>query len=67
MGRLQLFIAELRRRRVLRVLVVWGVTAFAVLQVYEPVMHGLHLPEWTLSLVVVALGLGFPITAALNQ
>jgi serine/threonine-protein kinase len=28
-------------------------------------MHGLHLPEWTLSFVVVALGLGFPITAAL--
>jgi serine/threonine-protein kinase len=28
-------------------------------------MHGLHLPEWTLSFVVVALGLGFPLTAAL--
>ena len=39
--------------------------AFAVLQVYEPVMHGLHLPEWTLSFVVVVLGLGFPVTAAL--
>jgi len=46
-------------------MVVWGVVAFAVLQVFEPVMHGLHLPEWTLSFVVVVLGLGFPITAAL--
>lgn len=48
-----------------RALLGWGVVAFALLQVYEPVMHGLHLPEWTLSFVVVALGLGFPITAAL--
>jgi len=50
---------------VIRALLVWGVVAFAVLQIFEPVMHGLHLPEWTLSFVVVVLGLGFPITAAL--
>jgi TolB-like protein len=55
----------LKRRRVVRALVVWGLIAFAVLQVYEPVMHGLHLPEWTLSFVVVVLGLGFPIIAVL--
>jgi len=58
-------VAELKRRRVIRALVVWGVVAFAVLQVYEPLMHGLHLPDWTLSFVVLALGLGFPVTAAL--
>lgn len=28
-------------------------------------MHGLHLPEWTLSFVVVSLGLGFPVAAVL--
>ena len=43
----------------------WGVFAFALLQVYEPIMHGLHLPEWTLGLVVVLLAAGFPGTAAL--
>jgi TolB-like protein len=59
------FIAELKRRRVIRALLAWGIASFAVLQIYEPVMHGLHLPEWTLSFVVVALGLGFPVTAAL--
>ncbi|MFT3912958.1 MAG: tetratricopeptide repeat protein [Anaeromyxobacteraceae bacterium] len=59
------FVAELQRRRVIRALAIWGVAAFAVLQVYEPVMHGLHLPDWTLSFVVVVLGLGFPVTAAL--
>jgi TolB-like protein len=59
------FMVELRRRRVIRALLGWGIASFAVLQVYEPVMHGLHLPEWTLSFVVVVLGLGFPVTAAL--
>ena len=63
--RIDRFIAELKRRRVLRALVVWGIAAFAVLQVYEPVMHGLHLPDWTLSFVVVVLALGFPVVAAL--
>jgi adenylate cyclase len=60
------FISELKRRRVLHSLVIWGIVAFAVLQVYEPVMHGLHLPEWTLSFVVVLLGFGFPVTATLS-
>jgi len=62
----QEFLTELKRRRVFRALLAWGVLSFAVLQVYEPVMHGLHLPEWTLSFVVVVLGLGFPVTAALS-
>jgi TolB-like protein/Flp pilus assembly protein TadD len=65
MGWLESFVSELRRRRVVRALLGWGLVSFAVLQVYEPVMHGLHLPEWTLSFVVVSLGLGFPVTAAL--
>ena len=59
------FIAELKRRRVIRALIGWGIASFAVLQVYEPIMHGLHLPEWTLSFVVLLLGAGFPTTAAL--
>jgi len=62
---LQDFVSELKRRRVIRALVAWGIVAFAVLQIYEPVMHGLHLPEWTLSFVVVFLGIGFPFTAVL--
>jgi TolB-like protein/Flp pilus assembly protein TadD len=62
---LQDLFAELRRRRVFRALLGWGLASFGVLQVYEPVMHGLHLPEWTLTFVVVLLGLGFPVTAVL--
>jgi TolB-like protein/Flp pilus assembly protein TadD len=59
------FIAELKRRRVVRAVLGWGILSFAVLQIYEPVMHGLHLPEWTLTLVVVVLGVGFPATFVL--
>jgi TolB-like protein len=55
----------MRRRRVFRALVGWGIFSFAVLQVFEPVMHGLHLPEWTLSAVVVVLAAGFPATLVL--
>jgi len=60
----QLF-AELKRRRVIRALVAYGIAAFAVLQIIEPVMHGLHWPDAVLSYVVVALAIGFPVVVAL--
>src|SRR3989442_12795759 len=58
-------LAELKRRRVFRALIGYGIAAFAVLQIVEPVMHGLHWPEPVLSYVVVALAAGFPIVVAL--
>jgi len=58
-------IAELKRRRVFRAVVGYAIVAFAVLQIIEPVMHGLHLPEWTLSFVVVALAVAFPVVVVL--
>jgi adenylate cyclase len=57
--------AELQRRRVFRVLVGYGIVSFAVLQVIEPLMHALHLPDSTLTYVVVALALGFPLAVVL--
>lgn len=65
MGGFQELIAELRRRRVFRALLGWGIVSFAVLQVVEPLMHALDLPDWTLKPVVAVLGLGFPVTAVL--
>src|SRR4051812_6411166 len=56
---------ELKRRRVFRALISYGIVAFAVLQVVEPVMHGLGLPEWVLSATVIALGSGFAVTLVL--
>jgi hypothetical protein len=38
------FVAELRRRGVLRAVLAYAIVAFAVLQVVEPVLHGLRTP-----------------------
>jgi len=56
---------ELKRRRVFRALVAYGIVAFAVLQITEPIMHGLRWPDAVLGYVVVALALGFPIVVGL--
>ncbi|HYV65810.1 MAG TPA: tetratricopeptide repeat protein [Myxococcales bacterium] len=58
-------LAELKRRRVFRALLGYAIVAFAVLQVIEPIINGLHLPEWTLSFVVVALVVSFPVVLVL--
>ena len=63
--RLSGWIHELQRRRVFRALGGYGIAAFAVLQVVEPIMHGLHLPDWVLTATVITLGLGFPVAVAL--
>jgi serine/threonine-protein kinase len=59
-------LAELKRRRVFRVLLGYGLFSFAVLQVIEPVLHAYHLPDWTLTAVVTALAVGFPVAVVLS-
>ena len=63
--KLSIWFQELKRRRVFRALVTYAIAAFAILQVIEPVMHGLALPEWLLKAVVIGVGLGLPITLLL--
>ncbi len=58
-------VAELQHRRVFRALIGYGIAAFAVLQIVEPVMHGLHWPDAVLSYLVVALAAGFPLVVGL--
>src|SRR5437879_5878294 len=58
-------VAELKRRRVIRALVGYGIAAFVVLQVAEPIIHGLRLPDQTMTYVVVTLALGFPLVVSL--
>ncbi|MFT3915454.1 MAG: protein kinase [Anaeromyxobacteraceae bacterium] len=48
-----------------RALGAYGVGAFAVLQSAEPVVHGLHLPEWVISVVVIGCAAGFPVAFVL--
>jgi hypothetical protein len=53
------WVEELRRRRVFRAVAGYAIAAFAVLQIVEPIMHGLSLPDWILRAVVQALAGGF--------
>ena len=64
-SRLREFLAELRRRHVFRVAVAYAVVAFVVLQVVDIAFPALHLPDWTLTFVVLVAIFGFPIAMVL--
>ena len=57
--------AELKRRRVVRVLVFYAVSGWVVIEVASTLAPNLDLPGWTVKLVISLVALGFPITAAL--
>lgn len=59
------FLAELKRRRVIRVLVLYAVVGWLVIEVASIVLPALHLPDWAITLVIVLVALGFPIALAL--
>lgn len=63
--RLRPFLADLKRRRVYRVGAVYAAAAFVVWEAADIVVPALHLPGWTLTLVVVLTILGFPVTLIL--
>jgi adenylate cyclase len=61
----QRFFAEIRRRRVLRVVGVYAVGAWAAIEVTATVFPLLHFPESAATYVVYLALLGFPVTVAL--
>ena len=58
--------AELKRRKVIRVAVVYAATAFAVLQGADIMLPRMGVPEWGMNLVVALVLLGFPIALVLG-
>jgi hypothetical protein len=52
------FLEELKRRRVVRVGLVYLAAAFIVLQAADILVPALHLPAWTMTLLAVILALG---------
>ena len=56
---------ELKRRKVVRVAVVYAATAFAVLQAADIMLEQMSVPEWGMGLVVAFVVLGFPIALVL--
>lgn len=55
------FFAELKRRHVYRVAVLYVIVSWLVLQVADVLMSFLPLPEWTANLIFLLLVLGFPV------
>ena len=64
-SRLIAFLAELRRRRVFRVAVVYAGVAFIVIQIIDGAFDYLKIPEWIGSLIIIMLAVGFPIAVGM--
>ncbi len=59
------FLAELKRRRVVRVAAVYLAASFVVLQAAPSLFQALLLPDWAFRLLVVLLILGFLVAVPL--
>jgi TolB-like protein/Tfp pilus assembly protein PilF len=62
---LQALFAEMKRRRVFKVMAVYGAVAFVLLQVADIAFEPLGLPEWTMTLVLFLAMLGLPLAIVL--
>ncbi len=60
------FWEELGKRRVIRVAVAYLIIAWLVLQVADVVLPAMGLPDWTITLTLVLLALGFPVALVLS-
>ncbi len=59
-------VAELRRRRVFRVAIVYALAGWIVIQVASTMLPGLKLPNWTVTLVIALVVLGFPLAVIMG-
>lgn len=64
-GRVGAFIAELRRRRVFRVLAAYAVFGFTAAEGAGLFLPSLGFPAWTVQLVAILVVLGFPVAMGL--
>ncbi len=58
-SRFSAFLAELKRRRVFRVAIVYAGVAFIIFQIVDATFEPLHIPDWVSGLVIILLLLGF--------
>ena len=59
------FWEELKRRRVIRVVVLYAIAGWVVIEVFSTVLPNLNLPDWSVTLVTVLVVLGFFIAVTL--
>jgi TolB-like protein/Tfp pilus assembly protein PilF len=59
------FLEELKKRRVYRMAIAYGIAGSAVVQLAGTVFPIFHAPEWTQQVFVVLVALGFPVALTL--
>ena len=57
--------SELQRRRVTRVVILYAIGGWVVIEVSSTVLPNLNLPEWSVTLVTALVGLGFVLAVVL--
>ncbi len=55
------FWEELKRRKVVKVIIIYATISFIILQLLSVLIEPLYLPQWMMTLVIVLLAIGFPI------
>jgi len=60
------FFAELKRRKVFRLALVYLVVAWVLVQIVATVETPLNLPDWVDTFIIVLLAAGFPIALILS-
>ena len=60
-NKLSQFWQELKRRRVIHVVVVYATVAFVIIELVNNVYETLELPDWTPALILILLIIGFPL------
>jgi len=60
------FWQELKRRKVIKANAMYLATAFIILEAVDIITPALHLPSWTVTLVLVLLAVGFPVSIILS-
>jgi len=59
-NKLSQFWHELKRRKVIHVIIVYATVAFVIIELVNNVYESLQLPDWTPTLVLLLLVIGFP-------
>jgi len=60
------FWRELGKRRVIRVAIAYLILSWLILQVVDVILPALRLPDWSITLVLVLLVIGFPVALVLS-
>jgi len=65
-NRLVNFWQQLKRRRVIHVIIVYATAAFVIIELVNNVYETLNLPDWTPAMTLVILIIGFPIVIIIS-